>query len=99
MKKIRGVKLFQSLSIVCVMTAIAAGAMGAELNHALFRAIRDRDDDRVERFLRQNTPVNVRSSNGTSETNPCSVRERSECRGFAASHVLPESSEIENSTE
>ena len=60
-----GVKVVQSLSIACVITAIAVAATGAEMDHALFRAIRERDDDRIERFLRQGIPVNVRSSDGT----------------------------------
>lgn len=75
-----GAKLVQSLSIVCFISAIATSAMvGAELDHALFRAIRDRDDDRIERLLRQGTPVNVRSSDGTTALMVAALHGSREC--------------------
>ena len=54
---------------ICLMTLTMCVGLTSgsevELDHPLFRAIRARDDQALNRMLRQGTPVNLRSSDGT----------------------------------
>ena len=53
-------------TLSCLVLQIAVQPLlSAELDHALFRAIKRRRDDQVSQLLRQGTPVNLRSVNGT----------------------------------
>ncbi len=53
------------LAACLAMVCMAGSIFGAELDHPLFRAIRERDEGRVARLLRQGTPANLRAADGT----------------------------------
>ena len=86
MRTTRRLKCACVYSILCVLTGNAATTIGAELDHGLFRAIRDRDDSRIERLLRQATPVNLRSPNGTTPLMVAAVHGSRDCVDMLLQH-------------